>query len=404
MARHHLAKELSMNPLRRCMIDDMQIRNLTLNTQRVYVAQVAEFACYFRKSPDRLGPDESRIYLIYLTQERCLAAGSIIVTVSTLRFFFTVTLKRPWIVEDDIPAGHQAKKLPVALSQGRGCAFPRRREQPEAPGDPDRLLRDRVCGSLKPFASSLQAGRDRQQAHGHPGRTGQRLQGPLCHAGAQAPRYPEGPHPSGRVAVSRLRTWPAAIAAHRRPYLSGGEAAVRHRQPVAPDALRHASAVHLLEAGTDLRITQLLLGHRNLSTTAQYLMISISTVCATASPLEPLISACQPCRTSSRSEAWASLAREGLEVADVLRRFGPAAREQHGASLSAARRRAMLAIESCRTAVLGGHVERCGDCGHKRVSYNSWKSQLPEVPGFGARPMAAGTYQSLARHLTKKPI
>ena len=65
------------------------------------------------------------------------------------------------------------------------------------------------------------------------------------------------------------------------------------------------------------------------------------------------------------------MAREGLEVADVFRRFGPAFRDQHGTSLSAARRRAMLAIENCRTAVLGGHVERCGECDHQRVSFNS---------------------------------
>src|SRR3984957_18866689 len=69
------------------------------------------------------------------------------------------------------------------------------------------------------------------------------------------------------------------------------------------------------------------------------------------------------------------MSRDGLEMADVLRRFGPAFRDQHGASLSAARRRAMLAIESCRTAALGGHVERCGDCGHQRVSYNSCRNR-----------------------------
>jgi hypothetical protein len=102
-----------MSPLRRRMIEDMQIRNLTPNTQRVYVAQVVHFASHFRKSPDLLGPAEIRSYLLHLTRERRLAASSIIVTVSALRFFYTVTLKRPWVIKDDIPAGHQAKKLPV---------------------------------------------------------------------------------------------------------------------------------------------------------------------------------------------------------------------------------------------------------------------------------------------------
>jgi len=112
-----------MSPLRRRMIEDMQIRNLTANTQRVYVEQVARFARHFRKSPEHLGPAEIRAYLLHLANQRRLAASSIIVTVSALRFFYTITLKRPWVVEDDIPAGKQAKKLPVVMSQDEVARF-----------------------------------------------------------------------------------------------------------------------------------------------------------------------------------------------------------------------------------------------------------------------------------------
>ena len=77
------------------------------------------------------------------------------------------------------------------------------------------------------------------------------------------------------------------------------------------------------------------------------------------------------------------MAREGLEVADVFRHFGAAFRDRHGASLSTARRRAMTAIESCRTAALGGHVEQCGDCGHQRVAYNSCRNRnCPKCQGL----------------------
>jgi transposase-like zinc-binding protein len=77
------------------------------------------------------------------------------------------------------------------------------------------------------------------------------------------------------------------------------------------------------------------------------------------------------------------VAREGLEVADVFRHFGSAFRNQRGGSLSSAQRHAMAAIESCRTAALGGHVERCGDCGHQRVSFNSCRNRnCPKCQGL----------------------
>ena len=63
--------------------------------------------------------------------------------------------------------------------------------------------------------------------------------------------------------------------------------------------------------------------------------------------------------------------RPKLEVADVFRHYGAAYRQEHGASLSKAQRRVMTAIEVCRTAVLGGHLEQCDQCGHQRNAYNS---------------------------------
>jgi hypothetical protein len=63
--------------------------------------------------------------------------------------------------------------------------------------------------------------------------------------------------------------------------------------------------------------------------------------------------------------------RQKPELADIFRRHGEAYLEKFGASVSAAQRRVMKAIEACRTAVLGGHVEVCNRCGHKRVWYNS---------------------------------
>src|SRR5437588_4789338 len=65
------------------------------------------------------------------------------------------------------------------------------------------------------------------------------------------------------------------------------------------------------------------------------------------------------------------MSRPKLEVADVFRRFGAGWRAANEAHINLAQRRVMTAIEICRTAALGGHVERCEDCAHTRVAYNS---------------------------------
>jgi hypothetical protein len=69
------------------------------------------------------------------------------------------------------------------------------------------------------------------------------------------------------------------------------------------------------------------------------------------------------------------MARSGPEVADIFRRYGAAYRETYGASLCTAQHRVMSAIELCRTAALGGHVERCDRCDHQRICYNSCRDR-----------------------------
>src|SRR6516162_11266444 len=79
-------KEFSMTTLRQSMKEDMQVRNLSPHTQDSYLRQVSQFARYFGKSPDQLGPEHIRTYQIYLTNEKKLAPASIHIAIAALRF------------------------------------------------------------------------------------------------------------------------------------------------------------------------------------------------------------------------------------------------------------------------------------------------------------------------------
>ena len=105
-----------MTALRQRMFEDMQVRNLALNTQMSYVQQVSLFARHFNKSPELLGPEDIRSYQVYLTNEKKLATGSILIAVSALRFLYNVSLKKDWGFADVILAPKKPQKLPVVLS------------------------------------------------------------------------------------------------------------------------------------------------------------------------------------------------------------------------------------------------------------------------------------------------
>src|SRR5690606_34474788 len=82
--------------------------------------------------------------------------------------------------------------------------------------------------------------------------------------------------------------------------------------------------------------------------------------------------------------------QEAAEVADIFRAAGPAYRAAHAGHLSLDQLKVMSAIETCRTAALGGHVEACSDCGHQRIAYNSCRNRhCPKCQGAAARTWLA---------------
>ena len=104
-----------MTLLRQRMLQDMDIRNLAVNTQLACVQQISAFARHFDRSPEALGTEESRAYRVHLIEEPKLAAGGLSVVAAALRFLYKITLRRAWN-DDDIPMPKRPLKLPIVLN------------------------------------------------------------------------------------------------------------------------------------------------------------------------------------------------------------------------------------------------------------------------------------------------
>ena len=84
------------------------------------------------------------------------------------------------------------------------------------------------------------------------------------------------------------------------------------------------------------------------------------------------------------------MSRPTLEVADIFHRYGTTWRRANTGHVNLGQLQVMSAIETCRTAALGGHVERCEDCGHDRIAYNSCRNRhCPKCQGVAARDWLA---------------
>jgi integrase/recombinase XerD len=275
-----------MTPLRQRMSEDMQVRNLAPHTQRSYLQQVSQFARHFGKSPALLGPDDIRAYQLHLTRDKRLSASSILVAVAAIRFLYKVTLKRDWNIDDAIPVYRKPQKLPVVMSQEEVNRFLLAVENPKhrviltvcyAAG-----LRVSEAVRLTPEAIDSQRLVIRVAA-GKGSKDRYVMLSPKLLDILRA--YWRKARPQHWLFPGDLPGQPITTSAVEVVCRQIREQAAIGK-PVTPHSLRHAFAVHLLESGADVRTIQLLLGHRSLSTTARYLRLATSKVCATASPLD----------------------------------------------------------------------------------------------------------------------
>jgi integrase/recombinase XerD len=275
-----------MTPLRQRMTEDMQLRQFSPRTQETYLYAVTRFAQHFGRSPAQLGPAHIRQYQLHLLS-RHASRSTLVITGAALRFVYSVTLNRPWTVER-LPYPRPHRRLPVVLSRTEVARFlaapPHLKHRALLTTIYAAGLRVSEVVTLKVSDIDSQRMVIRvRQGKGAADRyvmLSPRLL-PLLRA------YWKAHHPTdwlfpGRVAGKPLTPRHVKRICHE----------VRERaglaKTISPHTLRHSFATHLLEAGTDLRQIQLLLGHRSLSTTARYLHVSPQLGATVQSPLDLL--------------------------------------------------------------------------------------------------------------------
>ena len=275
-----------ISPLRRRMIEDMTIRNLSPATQRSYLHAVAKFSRHFNRSPDKLDLEDVRAYQVHLVGSG-ISWPSLNQTVCALRFFYGVTMERADLPER-IPYAREPRKLPVVLSADEVVKF-----LEAVPGLKSRTALTttyaaglRVSETVRLKVSDIESGRMMlrvEQGKGGKDRYAMLSQQLLIilrgYWRLVRPRHWLFPGRDENMPISQT----VLHAACRSAYQAAGLT-----KRVTVHTLRHSFATHLLEAGSDIRIIQVLLGHSNLSTTARYTQVADTTIRRTVSPLDRL--------------------------------------------------------------------------------------------------------------------
>ena len=275
-----------ISPLRQRMIDDMKIRNMSPNTQYIYISAVARFSAYHRRSPDKLGLEDIRDYHLHLVS-RNLKPTTINPIMGALRFFYGKTLGQKHIV-DEIPYARLADSLPAVLS----------REEVERFLKTVRNLKMRTA-FITIYAAGLRVSelvaltsRDIDSTrmviairHGKGGKDryvmlSEQLLGILRD-------YWKRTKPTHWLFPGPDPLQPVTTRSLQRVFHAAAEAAGFDKN-VTVHTLRHSFATHLLEQKVDIRVIQGLLGHRNINSTTRYTRVAVDTIRQIQSPLEQL--------------------------------------------------------------------------------------------------------------------
>ena len=258
-----------MSALRQKMIEDMQLKGLAVRTQEAYVNAVLQLSRRFNKSPDSIAEEELREYFLYLKNEKQVADSTFSIALCGIKFFYEQTLKKEWHTLQ-LVRPERKKKLPVVFST----------EEVKRVLDCVHRFPYQVClHTIYACGLRLLEGTrlrvkdidsDRQMLHVVAGKGGKDRYVPLPDHTLRLLRHlwvthhnPEWLFPSrnGLEAINESAIQKAFRAALR-------ESGVHKAASV--HTLRHSYATHLLEAGVDLRIIQVYLGHASPSTTAIY--------------------------------------------------------------------------------------------------------------------------------------
>jgi site-specific recombinase XerD len=275
-----------ISPLRRRMVEDMTVRNLSPATQRSYLYAVAKFSRFFGKSPERLELEDVRTYRVHLASQG-IAWATLNQTVAALRFFYGVTLGRPEIPER-IAYAREPRRLPVVLSADEVVRFleavPSLKSRTALTTAYAAGLRVSEVVALK--VADIDSGRMLirvEQGKGGKDRYVM-LSAQLL---AILRTYWRLAKPRHWLFPGRDEEHPIDQSVLHAACRSACEAAGLTKH-VTVHTLRHSFATHLLESGADIRIIQVLLGHTNIATTARYAQVATSTIQGTASPLDRL--------------------------------------------------------------------------------------------------------------------